>query len=269
MQESKAPRFSVMIPAFNAETTLAYTVDSVVNQTFGDWELVIVDDGSTDGTLALARRLEAGHDRVTVLTQENRGTGGAYNTAVGAARSDLLVILSADDYLLPEHLERFDVFIEENPEADIFSCGGYLEYADGSRVEQTLTSHWPDAQGCTLTDLFTACFFGVGAIFRREVYDDVGGFREDVYTEDYLFWLMALARGHKHRYLASPLAIHRMGQAQKSADFVKMRKSKADNIAEVMRSGLLTPAEMRAGRFMLFKVGVLLQLARMGLRTSR
>lgn len=269
MLESKTPRFSVLIPAFNAEVTLERTVESVIAQSFADWELVIVDDGSADGTLATARRLAEADDRISVLTQANRGTGGAYNTAVGAARADLLVMLSADDLLLPGHLERFNEFIEADPGAGVYSCSGYLDYPDGRRVEQTYDMHWADPSGCTLIELFRACFFGVGAIFRRELYDDVGGFREDVFAEDYMFWLMALSRGHRHRYLAAPLALHKMGHTQKSADILKMRRSKASTISEVMRSGQLTSAEMMAGRRMLFRMWALIHLARIGVGTSR
>lgn len=269
MHESKTPRFSVLIPAFNAEATLARTVESVLAQSFADWELVIVDDGSTDDTLATARRLAEADDRIRVLTQENRGTGGAYNTAVGGARADLLVMLSADDLLLPEHLERFDEFIEADPGAGVYSCSGYLDYPDGRRVEQGLHKHWADPSGCTLAELFRACFFGVGAIFRRELYDDVGGFREDIFSEDYMFWLTALARGHRHRYLAAPLSVHKMGHTQKSSDSVRMRKADAIIISEVMRGGSLSAAEMRAASRMLWRLRVMILLARVGIGIPR
>ena len=78
----ETPRFSVTVPAYNAERTLAETLESVLAQTFRDWELVVVDDGSTDGTRALAEHFAARDPRVRVFTQENRGSGGAYNAAV-------------------------------------------------------------------------------------------------------------------------------------------------------------------------------------------
>lgn len=233
------PLFSVTIPAYNAEATLAETVASVTAQTYLDWELVIVDDGSTDGTRELAERLAATDRRIRVVSQENRGSGGAYNTAVRNAQADLLVMLSADDLLLPGHLAALDAFIAQNPDAAIFTVGGWYEYEDGFRELQHLHEAWASPEGASMADLLSACFFGIGAVYRREVFDAVGGFREDIYAEDYLFWLLALAHGYRHRYLDVPLAVHRRSAEQKSADALRMRQVDARAVAEVVASGLL------------------------------
>lgn len=243
-----APRFSVTIPAYNAAATLAETVRSVQAQTLSEWELVIVDDGSTDETLRIAEEFAVTDARIRVVSQENRGSGGAYNTAVREARADLLVMLSADDLLEPEHLAAFDAFISENPDAAIFTAGGWYEYEDGTRELSRLHEAWAQSTECGLTDLLSACFFGIGAVYRREVFDAVGGFREDIYAEDYLFWLLAIARGYKHRFLNRPLAVHRRNSEQKSADALKMRRADLRAIREVVDTGLLTPGELDAAR---------------------
>jgi glycosyltransferase involved in cell wall biosynthesis len=243
-----APRFSVTIPAYNAAATLAETVRSVQAQTFADWELVIVNDGSTDDTLRIAEELAAADARIRVVSQENRGSGGAYNSAVRAARADLLVMLSADDLLEPEHLAAFDAFISENPAAAIFTAGGWYEYEDGTRELSRLHEAWARPTECVLTDLLSACFFGIGAVYRREVFDAVGGFREDIYAEDYVFWLLAMAHGFRHRFLNRPLAVHRRNAEQKSADALKMRQADLRAVSEVMDTGLLTSAELAAAR---------------------
>ncbi len=240
------PRFSVTIPAYNAEATLAETVASVQAQTYPDWELVIVDDGSTDGTRALAESFAVADRRVRVISQENRGSGGAYNTAVRNAHADLLVMLSADDLLLPGHLAAVDAFIAENPDAAIFTVGGWYEYEDGFRELQHLHEAWASQAGASMADLLSACFFGIGAVYRREVFDAVGGFREDIYAEDYLFWLLALAHGYQHRYLDQPLAVHRRTARQKSADALRMRQADASAVAEVVGSGLLGEEDLAA-----------------------
>lgn len=242
------PRFSVLVPAYNAEATLAETVASVREQTFSDWELVIVDDGSTDSTPVLAADLAAADSRIQVVTQANRGTGGAYNTAVRSARADLLVMLSADDLLFPEHLTCMDAYIRVNPDASIFTCDGYFKYEDGRLIPQDLNDRWRASGECTLADLCEACFFGIGGVFRREVFDTVGGFREDLYAEDYLFWLLALAHGYRHRYLNTPLAVHRRFSAQKSADTVRMRKADVRTLQELVASGLLSADALRVAQ---------------------
>ena len=237
------PRFTVTIPAYNASATIAETIESVLAQTFTDWEMVIVDDGSTDDTRQVGLGYAAKDPRIRVISQENRGSGGAYNTAVAAARADLLVMLSADDLLLPEHLATFDPFVDANPDAAIFTSDGYYLYDDGSRELANLQSAWADRSSCGLIDLFHACFFGMGAVYRRAVYDAVGGFEEDIYAEDYLFWLMALAKGFRHRSIDTPLGIHRRNSVQKSADTVRMRQAQLRSVQEVLATGLLKPEE--------------------------
>lgn len=242
------PRFSVLVPAYNAEATLAETVASVREQTFSGWELVIVDDGSTDFTFKLATDLATADSRIRVVTQANCGTGGAYNTAVRSARADLLVMLSADDLLLSEHLARMDEHVRTNSGASIFTCDGYFKYEDDRLIPQNLNDRWRGSGECTLADLCEACLFGIGGVFRREVFDTVGGFREDLYAEDYLFWLLALAHGYRHRFLDERLAVHRRYSAQKSADTVRMRKADVRTLQELIASGLLSADVLQVAR---------------------
>jgi glycosyltransferase involved in cell wall biosynthesis len=242
------PRFSVTIPAYNAEATLAETLESIQAQTYRDFEVVICNDGSKDGTLALAERFAAEDPRIRVVSQENRGSGGAYNTAVRNARADLIVMISADDLLLPKHLESFDTFINENPDTAIFTCNGYYEYDDGHRELTTLQNRWAAHDECTLEDLIRACFFNIGLVYRREVFDAVGGFQEDIYAEDYIFFLRAMARGYTHRFLDVPLSVHRRSSTQKSADAIKMRRADIRALEELMDSEKLTPEQRTAAR---------------------
>lgn len=242
------PRFSVTIPAYNAETTLDGTVASIASQAFEDFEIVICNDGSTDGTLALAERLAAGDPRIHVISQENRGSGGAYNTAVRNARADLIVMVSADDLLLPGHLEEYDRAIREHPDASIFSSEAFYEYEDGARELAHANAGWADPHSCSMTDLLRACILGVGAVYRREVFDAVGGFPEDMYAEDYPFWLLAFARGYRHRFLDVPLAVHRRNAVQKSASAVRVRRAEAEARKLVLGTGLLSHEEARVAR---------------------
>lgn len=242
------PRFSVVVPAYNAEGTLSETLDSVLAQTFQNWEVVICDDGSTDGTRGLAEAYATKDARIRVVAQENRGSGGAYNTAIRNARADLIVTISADDLLLPEHLAQFDRFISENPDAAVFTCNGYYDYDDGTRETAELHERWADPTQCSMQDLLKACFYNMGAVFRAEVFDTVGGFREDIYAEDYLFFLLALAHGYHHRFLDVPLAVHRRTADQKSSNAVAVRRAELVSISELMKTGLLTPSDFRAAR---------------------
>lgn len=242
------PRFSVVIPAYNAVPTLAETLDAVLAQRFADWECVIVDDGSTDQTLALARSYADRDARFRILHQENRGSGGAYNTGVAAASGDWVTICSADDVLLPEHLSTMDALISEHPGYDIYSSNGYLWRSDGSRELAYPRSEHGEVRSWTLEETFMNCFFSVGATYRRSLFDQVGGYRENVFGEDYDFWLRALTAGAKHLYTDVGLSLHRVSDFQKSADVERSFRSDISILRSLIDSGSLTAGEKRSAR---------------------
>lgn len=121
-------RFSIIIPAYNVAEYLEKCVASVAAQTCGDWEAILVDDGSTDGlTGALCDRLAAEQGgRVQVIHQQNGGLGAARNTGMDAARGEYLVFLDSDDYLAPEMLATLSGRIDET-HCDIYTFGFRVE----------------------------------------------------------------------------------------------------------------------------------------------
>ena len=123
------PRFSVIIPAFNAATTLARAVESVRGQSWPAHEIIVVDDGSTDGTAEIAR--EYG-DAVRLIQQSNSGVSVARNAGAAAATGDWLAFLDADDWYAPDRLKLHAEWIAEDPTLD-FLTGDY-EYRDDAGV---------------------------------------------------------------------------------------------------------------------------------------
>lgn len=239
------PRFSIVVPAFNAEKTLPETLDAVAEQTLGDWECIVVDDGSTDATAALAASFVERDPRFALISQENRGTGGAYNSGVRAAIGRWVTICSADDVLLGSHLETMSAAIDAHPGHDIYSCNGYYLYADGSQElvyppDASTERSWP------LEEVLAACFFSVGTCYRRRLFDEIGGYAENVFGEDYDFWLRAMARGATHYFVAEPLALHRISAMQKSANLRRAYESDIRSIGSVAESGLLDANQVRA-----------------------
>ncbi len=107
MNEGTAlPNVSVIVPVYNVKEYLEKCVNSILAQTYSDHELLLIDDGSTDGSGALCDRLAEGKERIRVIHQENAGLGGARNTGIEAARGKWLLFVDSDDYLEPEILER-------------------------------------------------------------------------------------------------------------------------------------------------------------------
>lgn len=120
-----APRFSVIIPAYNSANTLGAAIDSVLAQTWPAHEIIVVDDGSTDDT---AVRVRACGERVHYLYQSNAGVSAARNHGIRAATGDWIAFLDADDLYLPERLKRHAEWIQRNPGLDFYV--GDFEHRD-------------------------------------------------------------------------------------------------------------------------------------------
>ncbi|HKW37086.1 MAG TPA: glycosyltransferase family 2 protein [Burkholderiales bacterium] len=132
---------SVILPTYNRRETIQAAIASVQRQTFGDWELIVVDDGSTDGTASL---IEGSDPRLVLIRQENQGVNGARNTAMLRARGRYIAFLDSDDEWLPHHLELSVAFFRAFPDEDFLS-GEFCE--DGSPEGtapflHTALTHW-------------------------------------------------------------------------------------------------------------------------------
>jgi glycosyltransferase involved in cell wall biosynthesis len=163
------PLVSVLIGAFNAERYLEEAIESVLAQSYRPLELVVVDDGSTDGTSRVAQTFG---DAVRYAHQENAGNGAARNTAVGMATGEVLAFLDADDRFTPDKLERQWLILEADPEVDVV-FGHVREFVSPelTAAERALIrppappSPWP-APNLML--------------IRRDAFDRVGPFSEAV-----------------------------------------------------------------------------------------
>lgn len=130
-------RVSIVIPVYNRERYLDAAVVSVVGQTFTDWELVILDDGSSDGSVDIARRFAAGDPRIRVVTEENGGVAVARNRGLAAtdSSSEFVIFLDSDDMWRPDALDVLVAALDANPEAG--SAHGLAEAvdADGRSID--------------------------------------------------------------------------------------------------------------------------------------
>jgi GT2 family glycosyltransferase len=217
------PRFSVVVPAYNAAATLAETLNALSAQVFADWECVVVDDGSTDETASIVQAYAERDLRFRLVQQENLGCAGAYRAGIAAAASGLLVICSADDYLLPGHLAAMDAFVLANPDYEIYSSNGQtLEQASGRRGIYHRAQEWQGERSLSLEDVIAECFYSVGAVFRDQIIEMTGGYRLVAYVEDYDLWLRAMAQGARHLYTPQVLSVHRVSDSQKSADVARV-----------------------------------------------
>ena len=124
------PYLTVIVPVYNGEATLRRCVESVIAQSFTDWELIVVDDGSSDGSNRLAKELAAGEPRMKLLTQRNRGVSAARNLALERAAGDYVAFLDADDWLSPDCYQKLTDALRESG-ADAAACGHCLVWENG------------------------------------------------------------------------------------------------------------------------------------------
>lgn len=263
------PGFTYVVPAYNATATLGETLESIRAQTVTDWKCVIVDDGSTDATYDLAKRYEALDDRFIAITQENRGTGGAYNTGVRASTTEWVVICSSDDVLVPEHLRTTLRAIERRPWVDIVAAAGWYWYEDGSRAPAYPEFEYPNEKEWTLIDVLSVGFYAVGAAYRRSVFDRIDGYNEAAYLEDYDFWIRAMIAGARQVYLSDRLSLYRISDAQKSSSHFDMLDQNILVIQEFMDSGLLDSVEKRVALANIARLEELKQEYRLSRRIAR
>jgi glycosyltransferase involved in cell wall biosynthesis len=199
------PTVSVIMPAFNAERYLHTAVESVLRQSFGDLELLIVDDGSSDRTVEIAGGYAARDARVRVLRQVNAGPGPARNTGFATAAGRLFAFLDSDDEWDPTFLEEQIAILDSRPDVDVLVANARNRggLADGKPSRPLRGEGRPITLAEILAD--ETCLF-IMVVFRREVVAAVGGFDPDLLTnEEYEMWIRAALAGFTFARHTTPL----------------------------------------------------------------
>ena len=209
--QSAAPAVSVLLPAFNAENYLVASVESLLAQTFTDFEIVVIDDGSTDSTPALVRELIARDPRVRVITHHvNQGLVVSLNDGLAAARGELIARLDADDTSCPRRLERQVRVFEDTPDA-VLCATAYDRVDPAGHLIRTACP--PLTHAALASALLTGnCLCHSSVMFRRSTALSLGGYHAEWFpAEDYDLWLRLLERGRYRgintvevRYLENP-----------------------------------------------------------------
>ncbi len=197
------PRVSVITPVYNGARTIARAIDSVLAQSFADFEILVVDDGSSDETLAV---LEGYGDRITVLKQAHKQQAIARNLAAKNARGEFIAFLDADDSWLAEKLARCVEVLERDPRCVLVYSNLIAVSVDGAELPIEMTPA-PVAHAPSMDELLTRLWPIVpsSVVMRREVFDRIGGFSPAIAgCEDIYFWLIAREQG-EFRYLPEKL----------------------------------------------------------------
>jgi glycosyltransferase involved in cell wall biosynthesis len=237
---------SVIIPVYGAEKYVSATLESLLAQTYKNFEALIIDDGSPDRSIEICRKFT--DPRISIISQKNRGLSGARNTGIRHAKGDYLALLDADDLWLPEKLEKHIEHLEKCPSVGAsFSCSAFIDEAGNSLGLYQISK----LEDITPLDLLCRTPIGNGsaAVFRREIFEEIK-FQDDLYgtienfyfdehfreSEDVECWLrMALQTDWQIEGIPEALTLYRVNSAGLSANLYKKLES-WEKLIEKIRS---------------------------------
>lgn len=210
-------RVSVVIAAHNAEDTIAETLQSLLDQTFSEWEAIVVDDGSTDRTKDVVAGFIRRDTRFRIISQSQEGVSMARNSGIALARFRWLLFLDADDWIFPRHLQRLTGLLGNDDSLDAVYCGWTYVTPDGSYVFEEFAGHTGDLFAVHAQDCFSVLHTYV---VSRSLVEKVGGFDPSFKTcEDWDLWQRIARTGARFGGVPEILAAYRIraGSASKNA----------------------------------------------------
>jgi glycosyltransferase involved in cell wall biosynthesis len=245
--QSSTPRVSVIIPAYNVASYINETLATVFAQTFDDFEVVIVNDGSPD-TEEFERALQPYRERIVYLKQENRGASAARNTGVRAARGELIAFLDADDLWAPNYLAEQLKFMREF-DCDL-ACADALIFgvsADAGRsYMDSLMQAAPQEGRVSFLELVNAdrSLITSGVVVRRDLVLQVGLFDEALRNaQDFDLWLRLARHGARLAYQRKVLLSYRSRANSLSGDAINSHQRELRVFDKIEQSYDFTPAE--------------------------
>ena len=216
------PIISVIIPAYNAERTIKETIQSVLNQSFQDLELLIINDGSQDSTLDVVESIQ--DPRIRVFCYPNAGSSASRNRGIALAKGEYVSFIDADDLWTADKLEAQYKALQENPQAAV--AYSWTDHIDESG--QFLRSGPQQSfNGDVYARLLLEDFIGNGSnpLIRAQAFAEVGNFDESLaHSEDWDLWLRLAARYH-FVAVSSPQILYRMRVSSKSFNIKEMEES--------------------------------------------
>jgi glycosyltransferase involved in cell wall biosynthesis len=223
----------------------------VLAQTFGDWQAIVVDDASTDGTAAVAASYAARDPRVRLIALErNVGVAAARNVAIEASAGDLVALLDHDDRWREDYLERcvaiHDAAAADGRKVGIVASNALIETPSGLSGE-TFADRYGWAEPIVYDAMIERNCICARALFARAAYDEVGGFSPEVPCfDDYDMWLRMLEAGYEVVATREPIAVYRVAPGQLSSDELKMAEGALAAHNRALERGAASPAQRSA-----------------------
>lgn len=235
MSVKQSNKVSIITPAYNAERFIRETIDSVLKQTYSDWEMLIVDDCSTDQTVSIVKEYEQLDDRIRLIQLEkNSGSAVARNTAMDNATGKYLAFLDSDDVWLPEKLEKQLQFMQDKDVA--FSYTKYVRMLENGTRTRSISKA---PATVTYDQLMKRCVIGCLTVMLDR--EKIGELRMvNIRTrQDYAFWLTILRKGYLAYGLPEVLAEYRLVKDSISSNKIEAAKRNWYVFRQIEKQSLL------------------------------
>lgn len=221
---------SIITPAYNAEKYIAETIQSVLGQTYENWEMLIADDGSTDTTAEIVKSFR--DPRIRYFHQENGGLSAARNLSLQHAKGEYIALLDSDDIFLPNKLERQVAYLESHPQCDFCYCE--VRNFSTDQPGKFWLIAMPRLSGNLKDELIRrgGHFMGpLSVVFRRKLYDKFGGFNPRFRRDEYYLYLKFAIGGARFCFLNEILASYRFfNTTSLSREAAHLKDAAKDNL---------------------------------------
>lgn len=206
----EAPKVAVIMPTYNCEAYVGEAIESILGQTLTDLELIVVDNGSRDRTVDVARSYSSRDERISVFVHPHGGVSGALNFGISRSKSEYIARMDGDDISDRRRLEIQIDFMEQN--LDVIICGTDMISFNGSRKRRNL---YPTAdRDCQIFLLLRSCFSHPTVVIRRSAFPDHEFYKPDYnFAEDYKAWCEISHLGRFHN-IGEPLYMYRLHNSQ-------------------------------------------------------
>lgn len=203
----KQPTVSILIPCYNAERWIAQCIESALNQTYANKEVIVVDDGSTDGSLEIIKSFG---EQICWETGPNRGGNVARNRLLELSSGEWLQYLDADDYLLPNKIEEQIKVLQKEPDADVICSPAIAEYHEGEKIWRGSSASLYPRDPWILLAKWALPQTG-GSLWCKQALLEVGSWKTDqMCCQEHELYCRLLMNSKKFAYLDEPLAVYRL-----------------------------------------------------------
>lgn len=223
--EGDNPLVTVVIPYFNRATTIDETLDSLRSQTFINFEVIVVNDGSTDrSSVEKLKHLDLSGLDARLINQKNQGVAAARNRGISESRGQYILCLDSDDVLDPTYLEKCVTVLETNPNADLATVDTLNFGVVNSVYKQ---------EPYNALHLLDNNMVVTAAMFEKEGWEQVGGYKSGIGYEDWEFWINLAENGHWGAHIAEPIFLYRTALASRYIEDKSNHKTNMQRIREL------------------------------------